>query len=44
MANTGVLPFVRGVDFSSSDFSVSAFVVISLQNTLRYLCFITDGP
>lgn len=24
MANTGVLPFVRGVDFTSNDFSVSA--------------------
>jgi hypothetical protein len=23
MANTGVLPFVRGVDFTSNDFSVS---------------------
>lgn len=23
MANTGVLPFVRGVDFSSNDFGVS---------------------
>lgn len=23
MANTGVLPFVRGVDFSNNDFEVS---------------------
>lgn len=26
MANTGVLPFVRGVDFTNNDFSVSKFV------------------
>lgn len=25
MANTGVLPFVRGVDFSRNDFSVSIY-------------------
>lgn len=25
MANTGVLPFVRGVDFSRNDFGVSTF-------------------
>jgi hypothetical protein len=31
MANTGVLPFVRGVDFTSNDFSVSVFIVIKFR-------------
>lgn len=30
MANTGVLPFVRGIDFSNNDFEVSIFNVIVL--------------
>lgn len=30
MANTGVLPFVRGVDFTKNDFSVSIFIIIFL--------------
>jgi len=29
MASTGVLPFVRGVDFTSNDFSVSVFTVLN---------------
>jgi len=29
MASTGVLPFVRGVDFTSNDFSVSLFAVLN---------------
>jgi hypothetical protein len=29
MASTGVLPFVRGVDFTSNDFSVSLFIVLN---------------
>ena len=29
MANTGVLPFVRGVDFSKNDFGVSTKSVIN---------------
>jgi hypothetical protein len=29
MASTGVLPFVRGVDFTSNDFSVSLFTVLN---------------
>jgi len=30
MANTGVLPFVRGIDFSNNDFKVSTL----------YYCFV----
>jgi hypothetical protein len=42
MANTGVLPFVRGVDFTSNDFSVSALQFeMSLQNTRRRYLFIS---
>lgn len=26
MANTGVLPFVRGIDFTKNDFSVSKII------------------
>lgn len=28
MANTGVLPFVRGIDFSNNDFAVSILLNI----------------
>lgn len=35
MANTGVLPFVRGVDFAHNDFSVSQ--ILFLIQFLRYL-------
>lgn len=31
MANTGVLPFVRGVDFTSNDFSVSNLISSNLE-------------
>lgn len=34
MANTGVLPFVRGVDFSNNDFKVSTFSYDSWNNFL----------
>jgi hypothetical protein len=45
MASTGVLPFVRGVDFTSNDFSVSAsWFEMSLQNTHgENLMFVADG-
>lgn len=33
MANTGVLPFVRGVDFTKNDFSVS---ILWICSTLFY--------
>lgn len=33
MANTGVLPFVRGIDFSNNDFEVS---IISITKLLIY--------
>lgn len=32
MANTGVLPFVRGIDFSNNDFAVSILL------TRNYFC------
>lgn len=39
MANTGVLPFVRGIDFTKNDFSVSKIINkiinILLINVLR---------
>ena len=45
MASTGVLPFVRGVDFTSNDFSVSLFIVLNKWyykiNTM-YLSFPTS--
>lgn len=28
MANTGVLPFVRGIDFSNNDFEVSTLLML----------------
>ena len=28
MANTGVLPFVRGVDFTNNDFKVRIYIII----------------
>lgn len=34
MANTGVLPFVRGVDFTSNDFSVSISLISVVCNRL----------
>lgn len=43
MANTGVLPFVRGVDFTSNDFSVSILLIsiVCLQSdcVCRYRLF-----
>lgn len=38
MANTGVLPFVRGIDFSNNDFGVSVVFHI-VCNSLRYVLF-----
>jgi hypothetical protein len=34
MANTGVLPFVRGIDFSYNDFAVSILLNRNFHNCL----------
>lgn len=41
MANTGVLPFVRGVDFTQNDFSVSTNLIPSntIENTTLFQRF-----
>lgn len=31
MANTGVLPFVRGIDFSNNDFEVSTLLINNIS-------------
>lgn len=31
MANTGVLPFVRGIDFSNNDFEVSILLINNIS-------------
>lgn len=36
MANTGVLPFVRGIDFSNNDFEVSIFNFIILFQITKW--------
>lgn len=41
MANTGVLPFVRGIDFTNNDFSVSVehkFIFIKVHNENNSYC------
>ena len=44
MANTGLLPFVRGVDFTSNDFSVSIklicrYIALSITDDIISLTF-----
>lgn len=40
---TGVLPFIRGVDFSLNDFSVSFVKLKRRQNMLIYHVLILQG-
>lgn len=42
MANTGLLPFVRGVDFTSNDFSVSGKPIIVLLSIIFYTITFTN--